>query len=138
MKDRYFSFVAFSSADGKLACPGGTPRHVRLHDLDDVHDVELEHSGFVHSLAFSSDGKLLAVTTNDGCITVWHMRNLQEPAQTLRWDESESIRCVAFSPTNDFLVTGNEDGGVSLWDLKTETRERVFVGHSGLVWSVAV
>ena len=89
----------------------------------------------VTSLAFSSDGKLLAVGNGDWSVTLWdatkrYQRSTFEGHKTI-------VSSVAFSPDNKLLVTGSFDRTVKLWDVTTGQSTATLKGHSGEITSVA-
>ena len=69
------------------------------------------------SLAFSSDGRNLAVGTHDRLVHVW------DPASgTERWKlegHSDQVSAVAFSPDGRTLASGGHDKTVNFWDMET-------------------
>jgi WD40 repeat protein len=74
------------------------------------------HSGGVFSLAFSSDGNLLASGTKD-TIKVWDVRSGRERAS---FKDTGQIYALALSPDGQTLATGNEDNDVCIWDIATQ------------------
>eukprot|EP00759_Apiculatamorpha_spiralis_P027557 PhF_6_TR30374/c0_g2_i4/m.44502 len=50
---------------------------------------------------------------------------------------SERVTSVAFSPDNKYIVSGSEDGSVSVWDASSGEEVRVMYGHLDGVSSVA-
>jgi WD40 repeat protein len=45
---------------------------------------------------------------------------------------------LAFSPDSRWLISGNQDGTIKIWDLLTGRELRTFVGHTGMVWRLDV
>ncbi|MDJ0718624.1 MAG: hypothetical protein QNJ54_31100 [Prochloraceae cyanobacterium] len=80
--------------------------------------VLLGHEKDVPTIAFSPDGKTLALGSSDGTILLWDI-----PSECLRktldsQKYSIEIKSLVFHPKNSqFLVLGNSDGTVQLWDL---------------------
>ncbi|MFK0255155.1 AAA family ATPase [Streptomyces sp. NPDC090445] len=81
--------------------------------------TQISERGFVMSLAFSPDGRLMATGTADGVLRLWHTA---DPARgitlagELRGHQSD-VRAVAFSPDGRSLVSGGADNTVRLWDV---------------------
>ncbi|MFC5265725.1 BTAD domain-containing putative transcriptional regulator [Kribbella qitaiheensis] len=113
-----------TSADGQSAVlfedfPDGSGEHWRiistdtgLVDLEGDLPVDLNHS------AFSPDGKLVAGTGASGeVVTIDVQRGLiKRAAKVGHGDEGLFVQ---FSPDGSRLVSGAEDGTVSLWDAHT-------------------
>ncbi|NEP58647.1 MAG: protein kinase [Symploca sp. SIO2G7] len=91
-----------------------------------------------HSVAFSSDCKLLASSSRKGKIQI---RNLSDKKLFCRlMGHSDGVSCVAFSPDLQTFVTVGQDRTVMLWELKTEKRLGVHPPNSrvGAIRSVAI
>ena len=67
----------------------------------------------VLSIAYSPDGKTLALAYNDGKIKLW-----REKITTLEGHEDD-VLSVAFSPDGETLASGSQDGTIKLWSVKT-------------------
>ncbi|BCS04514.1 WD40 repeat domain-containing protein [Aspergillus luchuensis] len=76
----------------------------------------LEHSNRVCSVAFSTDGLLVASGSSDKMVKVWDSftGNLQKILDHPSW-----VRAVAFSPDNKLLASGLSDGSIRLWNTIT-------------------
>jgi len=68
----------------------------------------------VHTVAFSPDGRLLAAAGGDRTIDVWDTAEWRE-IRTLPGHE-KPIMCVAFSPDGRQLASAGLDGAVRFWD----------------------
>jgi RNA polymerase sigma factor (sigma-70 family) len=75
-------------------------------------------------LAFSSDGKKLAIATNT--ITVWDWKARKQLAELRPAEKTAGIRKVAFTPDGTHVVancpstTNVDDGTTFVWDLETK------------------
>ncbi|KAJ4864208.1 WD domain, g-beta repeat domain-containing protein [Trichoderma breve] len=73
------------------------------------------HTGKVRSIAFSSDGKILASSSDDNTIRLWdastgsHQRTLV--------GHIGKVRSIAFSPDNTILASSSIDNTIRLWDI---------------------
>ncbi|HZS05184.1 MAG TPA: caspase family protein [Blastocatellia bacterium] len=83
-------------------------------------------------LAFSSDGKTLAVANDDNVIELWDAATGAK-LHTLEGSASPA----AFSPDGKFLATGGADNSIRLWDVATATESRALAGHTNSVTSLA-
>jgi WD40 repeat protein len=73
------------------------------------------------SLAFSSDGQVLASGNEDGSITLWDPSTGAQIGRSFEVPGGSSLVVgIAFSPDGRILATGNADGSVSLWDSSTQ------------------
>jgi serine/threonine protein kinase len=120
--------VSVPTPPGQIDLAVTTPlRSGRLHTL-------IGHSGTVHSVSWSSDGKVLASGSEDTTIILW---DAETGVKTFTLDEhQDAILSVAFSPTDPALVSGSADRTVRLWNVQTGTSLHTFSGHTADVTSV--
>ncbi|WP_030744119.1 WD40 repeat domain-containing serine/threonine protein kinase [Streptomyces sp. NRRL F-5135] len=112
--------VAFSP-DGKITAAGGGGR-VELRDAADrtlrATLSQRDKSGKpvlgIPSLAFSPDGKSLAVGTDRGVVGLWNVAERRQVGLG-HADRARTIDSVAFSPDGKLLAAGGGDG-IRLWD----------------------
>jgi len=158
-------FVAFSPdgktlATGAIGSPGGFPDlwDVKLWDVatgkirttlkantDDllIDDLLTGAAGeYVHSVAFSPDGKTLAAMNGD--VTLWDLANNTERVTLtghIEEDQKTSepaygVMSVAFSPDGKTLAAASRDMTVKVWDVAT-SRRSTLSGHTHAVYSVS-
>src|SRR5262245_56870438 len=76
-----------------------------------------KHDAPVDVLAFSPDGKILAVGSRDSTISLWKLGSDKEPRRlTVRVGR---FLHLAFSPDGKFLASSGGDGRVRLWAVAT-------------------
>lgn len=82
------------------------PRYAALRDKSVPHTVDV---------AFTSDGRTMASVGTDGLV-LWD--SSQVPATKIATLSNADARRVAFSAGRDLMVTGNDDGVVTIWDVR--------------------
>jgi WD40 repeat protein len=147
----YVYSVAFSP-DGRLLASGSCSKfnsngaciqgEIKLWDVATGREVRTlsGHTGWVNSVAFSPDGRLLASGSGDWMIKLWDVATGRE-VRTLS-GHAGSVNSVAFSPDGRLLASGGCSGGwvddrIQLWDVSSGQRLRLFQGHTYCVNSVA-
>jgi WD40 repeat protein/serine/threonine protein kinase len=122
------------SPDGTQLASGGGDGTAKLWDLRSGKDTpRILESGTkaINFIAFSSDGRKIAITPEMGDIQI---RELSSGGgrYTLKCHEKGTTRAV-FSPDDKILATASADGLISLWDLDTKKEVPLPKEHSGLV-----
>ncbi|NET35645.1 MAG: AAA family ATPase [Cyanothece sp. SIO1E1] len=116
-------------------------RNVALHDVNFA-QANLAKSAFaetfggIGAVAFSPDGKCLAVGDSNGEIRLYRVENGQQ-LLTYR-GHTNWVQSLAFSPEDgNILASGGNDYQVKLWDVHTGQCLHTLTGHEDEVWSVA-
>jgi WD40 repeat protein len=92
--------------------------------------------GALHALAFSPDGKLLAVAGENRKILIWDVGRHKLMGRPLE-GHSEGISSLAFSPDGTMLVSSS-DKTIRLWDMRTRRQSgSALPGKPGRITSVA-
>jgi RNA polymerase sigma factor (sigma-70 family) len=113
-------WIAFAP-DGKTLASGGTQGSVKLWDMTTEKSIrQFEQEGWIASLAFSPDGKNLAVASiiasNESrhpMVQLWDV-GTGKPICQLK-GHKDDVRTVAYSPKGKFVATGGTDT-TRLWD----------------------
>ena len=93
-----------------------------------------DYLGEIDSLAYSTDGKLLAF----GCITTVHLINSENGNENRVLEgHSGRINSIAFRPDKKHLASGSGDMTVRIWDYETGEVIHVLEGHTGRVECVS-
>jgi RNA polymerase sigma factor (sigma-70 family) len=126
--------LAFT-ADGKTLVSGGEDNRVHLWDVSSGKEDRCltGHTRWVLTVACSPDGDTIA--SGDGqFIRLWQASTGKELACLTH----EGVASIRFSPDGRTLVSGGYDRTVRLWDVATCKQRRRFLGHDGLVQTVAI
>jgi WD40 repeat protein len=153
--DRWPRRVAFS-ADGRLVAVSDAALHVwDVASGKEVRALPIPEGAVFQGVAFSPDGRTLAMELADGEIQVIELAsgkprlvlNPRERAKPdpdvppvffrrgTRFDESDAP--PAFAPDGRLLAQAGEDGKVRLWDLRTGKEAAAPAGHRGRVTALA-
>jgi RNA polymerase sigma factor (sigma-70 family) len=138
--DDWVSDVALSPDDATLAAAG---QAVSLWDpATGKRQRRLTSPGcFPRCLAYSPDGKTLAVGGSDNQIHLWNLtsgqvlRRLQGHQPSNAWN---GIHRVVFCKGGKQLISSGADGTVRLWEVDTGKEVRQFQGHHGIVSALAL
>jgi WD40 repeat protein len=112
-----------------FAAPG------RMAPIQGGHITYQEHTGTVLRVAFSPDGRRLALASDDRTVKVWDAVTGQEILNLQ--GHPDKVASVAFSPDGRRLASASEDGTVKVWDAATGQETLTLQGHTGPVTSVA-
>ncbi|MFB6902966.1 hypothetical protein ACFCWB_01685, partial [Streptomyces bacillaris] len=96
--------------------------------------IVTDHTGFIHALAFSPDGRLLASggrADGDGpTLRLWDAANGRRTGKP-PGEVAEGVSALEFAPDGVTLAAGSDDGSVRQWDVVTGRRlGQVIVAHS--------
>jgi len=99
------------------------------------------HTNFLNCIALIDAQPLfpegaVATGSTDSLIMVWDRRDLSEPALTLV-GHSNTVCSLAYSATNNTLLSGSYDGTVRVWQIEGANCLHVVEAHKPSVLSVA-
>jgi WD40 repeat protein len=133
--------LAFTAAH-KEVFSGNDKGDLCLWDAQTLRLIRRIRSGFrrVTHIACSPDGKLLAACSGQGAgsgsalIGLWSIATGQQLAMLRGHDGG--VLAVAFSPLNDLLISGGDDGIVRLWSIETRHELRELRESEGPITSL--
>ena len=139
-------FVAYSPDGKTIATAIGSPHH-REHDkiislwdaITGEHKKDCKNSkkevfGFVKSLTYSPDGKIIATAIGNE-VLFWKAETGKQHETILKGDAS-SISSVTYSPDGKVIAIAGERE-VRLWDFGTGKYKNILKGHTKSITSVA-
>lgn len=89
----------------------------------------------VKAVAYSPDGRYLAIADQDCKVRVWSTQTHQQ-----RWvgqEHQNAVLSVVFSPDSQALASASADHTLKLWDVETGTCCQTLIGHQSEVCAVA-
>lgn len=106
-------------------------------DLDDDpffgsgSNVFKAHQASISTISFSDDGRLLAVASYDGSVSVWDLTKYKDASyQPMVFDEMTSwAMTVAFANNNRTLITGCKDGSLYFWNTNPDDYAQYLCAH---------
>jgi RNA polymerase sigma factor (sigma-70 family) len=127
--------------DGKTLATGGDA--VRLWDVGTGREVRKLTTGVPRALAYSSDGRTLAVLSGAPDRLVLEMVDVAGGKESRRFTGTwRDLNCLAFSPDGKLLAVAGHQGRLDdyrIWllDAATGKVSRELVGHFNIIRSVA-
>ncbi len=127
--------LAFSP-DGNLLAASGVLGTINVWDFTNraVQTQFAGHRGPVNALAFSSDGEHLASAGDDGTIRLWDIPSHQAIGM-FRDPRNSAVLCVAFGPSEDCILSANEEE-LRIWPSAPRQTARIL--QTGQEWGEVV
>ncbi|WPG98606.1 Hypothetical protein R9X50_00139900 [Acrodontium crateriforme] len=87
-----------------------------------------------NNLAFSPDGQLLAIVSEDGCLTI--LDYINEKVLDVFRSYYGALTCVTWSPDGRYVLTGGQDDLISIWSIAERALVARCVGHDSWVTDI--
>jgi WD40 repeat protein len=127
------SHLAFNP-DGRLLAAADDQKQVVVWDISTRKPVgkPLRHPGLITTIAFSPDGKSLAVGGSMG-IAIWDIETRKMLTQPL---QGHSVNQLVFDPSGHKIAAINADRTLVIWEIASG-KPRVLSENLGVLWAVA-
>jgi WD40 repeat protein len=116
--------VSFSP-EGSTLVSGDNKGCVEFWDIKNrlrLDIIQAREISSINSIAFNSDGSMLAVAGNGEWLNGIHLQIWDANAKKvihLLTGHSDPVKSVVFSPDSQTLASGSEDGSVKIWDVNS-------------------
>ena len=128
------SHVEFSPDGRTLAAAGAQTLY--LWNVERQQQIDVSHTESVDALAFSPDGKLLAVGDWRGMTHLWNVET-QKQIVTLAEGYKAGVTSLVFSRDGKTLASSGKTT-INLWNVDTQQRIAVLDAHTSFVSSLAL
>ena len=133
------------SPDGGMVVAGGENGQLYVF-VDGIGPFEIAaHEDLVTRVVFFPDGRLVATVGADKMVRVFVVSSaIGEPnsapiLQPLReWRAGSPVGALAVTKDGNHVITGDDEGDITIWQAKNGQRERVLSGHKGAISDISL
>lgn len=121
--------VDFNNVDTRLIASGSDDARVKLYTLNTEHSIaNLEAKANVCCVKFNPTSSFhLAFGSADHCVHYYDLRNMKEALNIFK-GHKKAVSYVKFLNSED-IVSASTDSQLKMWNIKSPTCLRSFVGH---------
>ncbi|MGQ4649057.1 DnaJ domain-containing protein [Lyngbya aestuarii] len=132
------------SPDGKTLVAGGFDNMITSWKLETKalvcsffqRNSPYSHLGFVSSIAFSQDRKIVVSASGDRTIKLWG--GFTGEFKRKLTGHLDTVWSVAITPDGQTIASGSADKTIRLWSIDSYQQPRILTGHSGWVTAVVI
>ncbi|THA77364.1 hypothetical protein E6R60_07235 [Streptomyces sp. A0642] len=137
--------------DARRAVSAGSDAEIRVWDMGSGECVVFPHPGsWVSSVCLSPDGRLVLAAGQHRGRPLWLLdagtgdfvrafEDVQDsPSLKDPGDRSGEVQTARFTSDGRFVVTGEDDGRIRIWETATGRYVRTLVGHTDEVYGIAL
>ncbi|KAH8271239.1 hypothetical protein KR018_002704, partial [Drosophila ironensis] len=133
-EDNPFDFDKKEHPPKDFIVSGGLDDIVKVWDLQEDHTLKLRHQLKAHALgvvsvAVTSDGQTIASSSLDSTLCLWDARS-GEKKHMLNFGPVD-LWTVGFSPCNKYVISGLNDGKISMYSVETGKPEQTLDAQNG-------
>ncbi|MGF1581222.1 MAG: WD40 repeat domain-containing protein [Gemmataceae bacterium] len=135
---RFGSFYGVDvSPDGRRVLGGCSNRTVMLFDAQTGKKLKTlsGHRGTVYAVKFFDKGRKAVSGSSGNRLIIW---DLTTGRQIRTISARSSVRSIAVTPDNRYVIASEYSTTVRMWDIRTGQMVRQFAGNIGSVYSVAI
>jgi len=130
--ENWVTDIAFSP-DGAWFVTVSNDNRIRVWDLKSGEErLRMLQDSFVQEVQVSANGQWIATTGSDKTVRVW---NASTGAEMFRIPLTGNGSVLGFDKEGKYLVSGDEGGGISIWDISVMPVSTNYVQFNGLIGS---